>query len=205
MIQIAEHTIEETLINKDGWVLDLGCVNFSFSKEVKKYCNNVLCLDPNPTIKEAPEGVIFENAAIITGDESEIEFYIYNDVQTFSLLNPKQDLFQLENKIKVRSVNIKSLMEKYGIEKFELIKVDIEGGEYDLLKSWDWSISKQFSVEFHDFRFMNPHYPNNEKYYQELFSDKLSNFKIATHELTDHPGFPFGYGRNYWDSLFIEM
>lgn len=205
MIQIAEHTIEETLINKDGWVLDLGCVNFSFSKEVKKYCNNVLCLDPNPTIREVPEGVIFENAAIITGDESEIEFYIYNDVQTFSLLNPKQDLFQLVNKIKVPSVNIKSLMEKYGIEKFELIKVDIEGGEYELLKSWDWSISKQFSVEFHDFRFMNPHYPNNEKYYQELFSDKLSNFKIVTHEITDHPGFPLGYGRNYWDSLFIEM
>ena len=95
-------------------------------------------------------------------------------------------------------------MTKYGITKFELIKVDIEGAEYELLQSWDWSISKQFSVEFHDFRFMNPNYPNNELYYQSLFENKLINHKISKHELSDHPGFPMGYGSNYWDSLFVE-
>lgn len=27
---------------------------------------------------------------------------------------------------------------------------------------------------------------------------------VVSHKLTDHPGFPEGYGRNYWDSLFIR-
>lgn len=204
MILIDEHTIEESIINPDGWILDLGCVNFNFSQEMKKYCKNIICVDPNPTIQSIPEGIFFEKSALISGEEDEIEFFIYNNVQCYSLLNPQKDFFHLVDKIKVPAINIQKLMTKYGITKFELIKVDIEGAEYELLQSWDWSISKQFSVEFHDFRFMNPNYPNNELYYQSLFENKLINHKISKHELSDHPGFPMGYGSNYWDSLFVE-
>ena len=127
MILIDEHTIEETLIDPNGWVLDLGCVNFKFSNEIKKYCKNIICVDPNPTISGIPDGIIFEKSAMITGNESEIEFFIYNDVQGYSLLNPRQDWCQLIEKTKVSSINIIKLMEKYGISKFELIKIDIEG------------------------------------------------------------------------------
>ena len=39
MITLSEHTIEESIIDENGWVLDLGCVNFSFTNDIKKYCN----------------------------------------------------------------------------------------------------------------------------------------------------------------------
>ena len=92
-------------------------------------------------------------------------------------------------------------MLKYNIKKFELIKFDIEGSEYSILENLDWGISKQFSVEFHDFRSMNPYYPNNEIYYDKLLNKIKDDFNIITHTITHHPG---GAGYNYWDSLFVE-
>ena len=204
MIEIDNHTIEESLIDPNGWILDLGCINFKFANEVKKYCKNIICVDPNPTIDESPIGIFFERYALVSNDVSEVDFFIYDDKHGYSLLNPDKDWCMLKDKIRVPAINIQELMKKYGVEKFELIKIDIEGGEYGLLESWDWSISKQFSVEFHDFRFMNPYYPYNEKYYENLFEKKMNTHRIIKHNLTDHPGFPAGCGRNYWDSLFIQ-
>ena len=205
MITLSEHTIEETIIDPDGWILDLGCINFSFANDVKKYCKNILCIDPNPNIKDIPDGIIFESVAV-THEENlnEKEFFIYNDIQGYSLLNPQRDWCSLEKVIKVPVTTIKSLMNKYKINKFELIKFDIEGAEYKILEFLDWTVSKQYSVEFHDFRFMNPYYPNNEEYYELLFKKIQGEVDITLHNQTDHPGFPSGMGKNYWDSLFIQ-
>lgn len=204
MITIAEHSIEEKIINKNGFILDLGCVNFGFSTKIKEYCDNVICVDPNPKIRKIPEGIIYERAAI-THDSSKknTDFYIYSDNQACSLLNLEKDWCRLLGKIEVDLITIEDVMNKYKIKQFELIKFDIEGGEYEILKNIDWTISKQFSVEFHDFRFMNPEYPNNNIYYDKLFNEMNKYCDIIQHEITDHEGFANGLGRNYWDSLFV--
>lgn len=204
MIKLQEHTIEESLIDKNGWVLDLGCINFQFSLELKKYCNNIICVDPNPNITNIPDEIIFERAALISDNREEVDYFIYDDIQGYSLLNPTRDWCTLKEISTIKSINIDYIMKKYNIEKFELIKFDIEGSEYDILSKIDWSISKQFSIEFHDFRFMNPYYPNNEIYYSNLFEKIKDKFEILQHEKTEHPGFPDGMGSNYWDSLFVE-
>jgi FkbM family methyltransferase len=203
MITLSEHTIEESIINKNGYILDLGCVNFSFSMDVKKYCDNIICVDPNPKIVNIPDGLIYKKCALVDNNEKYVDFFIYSDVQGHSLLNPSRDWCQLVNKVRVDAINLNDIMIEYGIEQFELIKFDIEGGEYKILENIDWTISKQFSIEFHDFRFMNPYYPNNEVYYQEIFKKLLVYCDIAQHNISNHPGFPVGAGSNYWDSLFI--
>lgn len=200
MITIKEHSIEESLIDKNGWVLDLGCVNFQFSLELKKYCNNVVCVDPNPNITTIPEGVFYEKVAIVSDDKKEVDYFIYEDVSGYSLLNPNKDYCSLKEVRKIKSINIEYIMKKYNINKFELIKFDIEGSEYDILDNIDWGVSKQFSVEFHDFRNMNPYYPNNELYYSNLFEKIKHKFHIIKHNKTHE----HGMGLNYWDSLFIE-
>lgn len=204
MITLAEHTIEETIIDENGYILDLGCVNFGFTLEMKKLCNNIICVDPNPKIKKAPEGIIYERAAISHDSSDQMtEFFIYSDNQGCSLLNPEKDWCRLIGKIEVPLLTIKDVMEKYNIKQFELIKFDIEGSEYSILSDIDWTISKQYSIEFHDFRNMNPFSPNNEIYYNNL-KEKMKDYcDIITHEITDHPGFPDGLGKNYWDSLFL--
>ena len=205
MKTISEHTIDETIIDRNGWILDLGCINFTFAQEIKPYCDNILCVDPNPKIldDEIPKNVIYERIAITHQENVKTQtFYIYNDKNGHSLLHPPRDWCILEGTIDIPVSTIKDLMAKYKIEQFELVKFDIEGAEYDILRNLDWSIAKQYSVEFHDFRFMNPCYPDNEKYYRELFERISDNVNIVKHELTDHEGFPQGMGRNYWDSLF---
>lgn len=205
MITILEHTIEETIINKNGWILDLGCVNFEFSTEMKKYCNNVICVDPNPNIKNIPDGVFYENVAITCNPTiDEMPYYIYNDINGYSLMNPQNDICHLQRVERVKVTTIEKLMKKYGISKFELIKFDIEGSEYSILENIDWKISKQYSIEFHDFRNMNPHTPNNEIYYTNLLNKIEKDFVVVKHNATHHPGFSYGMGYNYWDSLFVE-
>lgn len=205
MITISEHTFDETLIDQNGWILDLGCIDFSFANNVKNYCDNIICVDPNHNIVEIPEGLIYERMAV-THDENidQQTFFIYNDKQGYSLLNPQRDWCVLERTETIPVTTIKKLMKKYNIERFELIKFDIEGAEYKILENIDWSISKQYSVEFHDFRFMNPHYPDNEAYYTKLFESMPDFCRVVKHDSTDHPGFPAGLGSNYWDSLFVS-
>lgn len=203
MITISEHSFEEKIINPMGYVLDLGCINFMFSCELKKYCDNIISLDPNLQIEKAPCDVFFEKVALIHDNKDEIDFHIYNDKHGNSILNPRNDVCSKEGMIRVKTTTLENIMKKYQIQQFELIKFDIEGAEYDILKNIDWRISKQYSIEFHDFRGMNPEEPNNEKYYEELFQNMLVYCDVIQHNKTNHPGFPSGIGENYWDSLFI--
>jgi FkbM family methyltransferase len=204
MLQIEEHTIEEKILNKNGWVLDLGCVNFKFSEHMLTYCDNVISIDANPNIVNTNDRIIYKNYAVVDSDkEMFIDYHIFNDKQGNSLLKPEKDWCVHEKTIKIPTTTIHSLMIEYDINQFDLIKIDIEGSEYKLLENMDWTISKQYSVEFHDFRNMNPYYPNNELYYQKIFDDMLKYCDIIKHDRTDHPGFPLGQGSNYWDSLFI--
>jgi len=201
MITIAEHTINEKILKKSGWALDLGCIGFDFSLGVKEYVDNVIGVDANPSITGI-DGIIFENKALVTDEKEEVYYNIFNDKQGNSLFLPLNDTCVFKTRTKVKTITMKSLMEKYGIEQFEIIKIDIEGGEYDLLNNLDFTISKQYSVEFHEFRNMNPYYPDNEIYFRELFKRLTDYCDIVQHNLTDHPGFMIGRGRNYWDSLF---
>lgn len=201
MITIAEHTINENIIKKSGWALDLGCIGFDFSLKIKEYVDNVIGVDANPSI-QGVDGIIFENKALVTDEREEVYYNIFNDKQGNSLFLPLNDTCVFQTRTKVKTTTMKSLMEKYGIEQFEVIKIDIEGGEYDFLNNLDFTISKQYSVEFHEFRNMNPYYPDNEIYFRQLFEKLKEYCDIIQHNLTDHPGFMLGKGRNYWDSLF---
>jgi hypothetical protein len=68
MITIHEHTIEEKLIDKNGWILDLGCIDFTFAKE---------CID---TLCEAASDNKDNLMIIIAGYEKELKesFFSYN-------------------------------------------------------------------------------------------------------------------------------
>ena len=198
--EVYEHSIIPSIINKNGWILDLGCVNFKFYNHMLQYTNNVVCVDANPNIEDVPEGCEFINSAVVpNNDIKEIQFFMYEDKNGNSLyLNPS-DYCPVREVIKVPCVTINDIMIKYGIKQFELIKFDIEGGEYDILQSLDWKISKQYSIEFHDFRNFN----KDPQFYEKFNNSLLPYCDIVKHEKTHHPGFPYGRGYNYWDSLFI--
>jgi len=194
--EICEHSIIPSLINQDGWVLDLGCVNFKFYNEVKNYTNNIICVDANPNIKDIPEGCNFINSAIISNsDIKEITFFLYEDINSNSIYLNTMDHCPVKEEIKVPCLTINEIMDIYGIKQFDLIKFDVEGAEYDILSNLDWTISKQYSIEFHDFRNFN----KDVNFYDKFIGNIINYCDIIKHEKTHHLG---GYGYNYWDSLF---
>jgi FkbM family methyltransferase len=203
-----EHSFELDIINPGGWGVDFGCgSDFYISKTFLDFGLKTIAVDPNPAIKEIPkyENLYFENAALVIDDSSELNFHIYNDQDAASLKNPKNDVYFLQklNSVVVKTTTIDKLMQKYDIHQFEILKLDIEGAEYDFLMTINKPIAKQISIEFHDFRGLNPYYPNNEKYYNELIKKLSPFYQVVKHNIEKHPGLSGPQSYNYWDSLFI--
>ncbi|KAF3885417.1 MULTISPECIES: FkbM family methyltransferase [Nostocales] len=64
-----------------------------------------------------------------------------------------KDFFQDEKKIKCEVKTLSSVISELGISSIELLKIDVEGEEYEVLKGIedsDWSKIKQIIAEVHD-------------------------------------------------------
>lgn len=203
-----EHSFRTDLIVPGGWGIDFGCgTDFFVATDMLELGLNVIAVDPNPAIKSVPNvsNLYFERAALATSSGN-IELKTYNDNDAASVMTPKNDVSYLRSKeaVQVSCVTIEDIMLKYNIDEFEILKLDIEGAEYEFLMSLKKPIAKQISVEFHDFRGLNPFYPDNEKYYDALF-EKLSKwYTIEKHIIEQHPGLDSPACYNYWDSLFVR-
>lgn len=202
---ILEHSIDISKLTK-GWVLDLGCgTDFGFAKKMVEFGCKVICIDPNPRIVPfVDENIFFESKAIVSNNLKNIELVTYNDTDAATIISHNNEIEFLyeEDRIKVETITIEEIMKKYSVEFFDVIKFDIEGSEYELLMNMNHPISSQISVEFHDFRNMNPYYPDNEIYYDKLFKKIDEYYDIIKHQITNHPGFRKN-NSNYWDSLFV--
>jgi FkbM family methyltransferase len=110
----------------------------------------VLAFEPNPVAIEAFKKVhnkknvkLHENA--VASFEGEIELGINPENSIVSSVN-----MNTENKIKVKTVTLKSAMDLQGWAEADLLKVDIEGGEYDLIANTEDFPFRFILLEFHD-------------------------------------------------------
>lgn len=107
-----------------------------------------VCVDANPALtelykKERPED-LFINSGVITEDDTEQDFYVLNapELNTFDSKEAERVVaehgFQIEKVIKMRTMNINSIIKKYCQSPPELISIDIEGLDFAVLKSIDY-------------------------------------------------------------------
>ena len=123
-------------LNEDSWVIELGGYQGNWThKIVSKYKCNILVVEPIidfcKTIYETLSDnnkVIIENNGIST-EEKDIQLSYNMDASS-------QYINQTDHKIDVKCYTLEQYMEKYGIEKVDLIQVNIEGEEYPLLEKW---------------------------------------------------------------------
>lgn len=140
---------------KDKIVLDIGACAGSFSKlALDNGAKQVIAVEPHPTNievfkKNVPEAFLFE-AAVVADDykENEISFYTApsGNLTISSTATPKR-LSSREVSI-VQTVKFSELLEKY---KPQVVKMDIEGAEFDILKSQLPNYVEEFMAEFHIF------------------------------------------------------
>jgi FkbM family methyltransferase len=122
------------------WVLD------RFGNEVE-----VAAIEPNPVAIDTFKSIhgekswihLYEGAAASYNGELELGINPENSV--VSSVNMKTD-----NKIKVKAMTIESVMEDMGWTEADLLKIDIEGAEYDILEKMENFPFRFIILEFHE-------------------------------------------------------
>lgn len=153
---IKEHTFFDELLNDEIVVVDLGACKGEFINELENFfkIKKAVLVEANPTnFNTLPNknNYILYNMAISKNNDEVISFYEdlnspYNGSKIFNYFNG------VEHKIK--TITLETLMEKNNIDYIDILKIDIEGSEYEILPSISdecYSKIKQITVEFHDF------------------------------------------------------
>lgn len=100
-----------------------------------------------------------------------------------------------ESKIRVPCSMLRTYMTDVRVNFFDLIKVDIEGSEYDVIMSLNKPPATQLSIEFH---------LHTGVYGSKEMSDMGNKLKQLGYFTIQHNKYEaHGCSENYWDSVFI--
>jgi len=185
---VAEHSFCPELLYPNANVLDLGCLGMLFTNEMKRRGYWLFPVD----------------IQIFDGDYTRLAITDYNgygwirhnttdkQATSFSGRMPQIDEPNLEA---IECETIKTFSRKMGVKFWDLIKMDVEGSEYEIIMSWNEPPAKQLSVEFH-LHIGIYNIQDVSKMRLKLFS---LGYIAVQHELTE----AHGCGKNYWDSVFV--
>lgn len=213
--QVHNHSYDIDILQPSGWVLDLGCNDFIFSRHMLDLGMRVIGLDP---IKDLSVPILgpnfhFMNMACVGNPTSHKVYYEYSSWGANSLYNPpemllnrKENAGHANNPFKtsynVECITISEIMKKFNITQFDFIKIDIEGAEYEIINNFDQNCTKQMSIEFHDFLGLNPS-QDIELYHKHIIENQLNEFTVAYEDKEPLYGITNGvFQRN--DVLYIN-
>ena len=126
---------------------DIGANIGKWSLANSSVCDKIIAVEASPytynlLVNKCQQNnkIVYENYAVCNHTEGSITFYEEQNGNTLSTIN-KQWLTSSESRfyntayreITVRTITIDALIEKYGIP--SLIKIDVEGGEYECISS----------------------------------------------------------------------
>ena len=203
--KICGHTIDVDLLPQSGWVLDVGCRDFGFSREILRLRGGMLALafDPDPEVK-APSTprIAFASGAVTGAFDGQWAFVAEGEASHLIRFGerPKQTALSFP----VYCVSIGNLVSggpaplgTWLPKRYAVVKLDCEGSEFEILEHWPYRMADQISVEFHDYLDRRRW---NDDYFKALFDGPLMNYRVVQHELT-----PVGPGNtlSHWDSLLV--
>jgi FkbM family methyltransferase len=176
---IAEHSVDIDLLPEKAKVLDLGCRGFLFTDELRRRGHNVLAIDIDKLDRDD-----YEQMAV-SFKVGRVGIKRSRDPQATMIGEGSE----------VMCVDLPFLMHLTKVDLFSLIKMDIEGAEYDIIMALTKAPAKQLSIEFH---LHTGIYGETEMLLMENKLLSLGYFPVKHDKTRQH-----GLSYNYWDSLFI--
>lgn len=178
-----------TLNMNDNW-LDIGSQIGCFPELINNKVNSVICVEPEPEnfmlLKNNTlnmKNVIVINKMVVGNNDKTRKFYINTKKNKGS---HSEFVKRGRKKVYVECENINEIIKRYSINK---IKMDIEGSEYNIIKSINqWSNIDEMIFEFH-FNILKDH-PDHLKYFEIInllrkeFSELIYKEKINKHWFT---------------------
>lgn len=197
-VTFSEHTYYTEKISESPILLDLGSCRGAFSEHFRNSFPNstIIIVEPSKInfsqIKIEGERIIKHHAALSSISGNTILFHEdpLSDQNGSVLFNYFKGI-----PYEVETISLKDLAEKYN--KIDLVKMDIEGAEWECLMNVDeetLSRIQQITVEFHDF--IDPSLKDKS----ENVVKRLTNlgFKVEYNPTT------YMHGSKYYDSLFYK-
>jgi hypothetical protein len=177
---IAEHTVDLDLLPERGTILDLGCRNFQFTNYFREKYHQVFSVDMDHI-----EGQAYYQCAITD-----------HDGRCGILKTSDKQATRVKEGSEIPCYTLDTFMQACGVKRFDLIKMDVEGAEYQIIMNQQKAPCKQWSIEFH---LHTGIYTQKE---MKEMEDKLMDlgYEAVHHKLTTE----HGAGYNYWDSLFVH-
>lgn len=182
IITIAEHSVDMAILPANAAILDLGCRGFLFANHLKQLGHTVVAVD-------------IENLSNIDDDNFyQVAITNYNG-KCGVLTSSDPQATKIKEGNEIDCYTLEEFSRLIDIPFWDLIKIDIEGSEYEVIMSLTKAPATQLSIEFH----LHTGVYGMDAVQEML--DKLEDlgYEIAKHELTE----AHGCGYNYWDSLFI--
>lgn len=135
----------DNMLESESIFLDIGCSVGPFTLYASTFCRGVIACDPDPVVFS----VLGDNIELNQKNQSKIiakQVAISSETGTTNLharrgfgasstrlLRSIRDEFHEDS---VQCMNLLDLLDSVGESRIDFIKIDIEGGEFDLLRSW---------------------------------------------------------------------
>ena len=176
---IAEHNVDESLLPENATILDVGCRGFQFTNYFRQKGHRVFSIDLDHI-----EGQAYYQCAISD-----------HDGRTGILRTNDKQATRMKEGGEVPCYTLATFSRSCGIDFWDLIKMDVEGAEYEIIMSQYEAPAKQWSIEFHLHTGIY-----TQKQMKEMESKLFDlGYDAVHHKLTEE----HGAGYNYWSSLFI--
>ncbi len=155
LARVCGHTFALSALDKASVVLDLGMNKGEFATWIVSH-TPATCFGVEPVpglFSHLPAHArIHPKQVAIGGKTGSASLHIYkqHDASLHSEIVPEKAV----ETISVRMYSLFDLIAEFGIERVDLLKIDIEGAELDILENGDQATLTrvaQISVEFHDF------------------------------------------------------
>jgi FkbM family methyltransferase len=181
-------------------VLDIGANVGLWTKYIlSKGAGKVYCFEPNlkaidhlkSTLKEDTNTHVIEKA--VYKEKATLQFHIDDANSLVSSLIPEPGKSPSYN---VDAITLEDAINLTGHQNIDLVKIDIEGAEFEIIENLSREISDRinsFLIEFHDFYF------DNGMHKVDSLEQKLKDLGFTTYRL---PGYKVIYAskmrKNYW-------
>lgn len=161
------HKINFDILSQDSVIVDAGMCRGDFTKYLRRHKNTKLCriigLEACKRNFDVLRNKNFGNTDIchtaLVGNNSPsiVTFYDYVDFGGRGSIFDRHNSDMYPNitkykTTKVKTIKIKDLLNTFGIDKIDYLKMDVEGAEHGILKTMDYKIAQkinQISVEVH--------------------------------------------------------
>lgn len=180
---IAEHSVDLDLLGAKARILDIGCRGMLFANHMRHLRHEVTAIDV-----DLLPGEDYTHCGI-AGYTGHCSIERNKDPQATKLVKRGR------GEGRIPCYTLEEFSRNAGVELWDLIKIDIEGSEYEVLISLTKPPARQLSIEFH---LHTGIYTMAEMETMEAQLVKLGYDFVSHHQSEQHCA-----GLNYWDSLFI--